>query len=81
MCNSYILAYTIACKSTNRRIIRYQWRDQHATADYFQRGLEKAEQQQATLVILRLDTPGGLDKSMRDIIKNITSSPMPLSPM
>lgn len=49
-----------------------------ATQDYFHRGLEQAEQQQAELVILQLDTPGGLDKSMRGIIQDITSSPIPI---
>jgi membrane-bound serine protease (ClpP class) len=50
-----------------------------ATADYFHRGLEKATQQGAQLVILRMDTPGGLDTSMRAIIKDILASPVPVA--
>lgn len=50
-----------------------------ATADYIQRGLEDARKQGAGLVILRMDTPGGLDTSMRDIIQDILASPVPVA--
>lgn len=49
-----------------------------ATADYVERSLETARQQQAEVVIIRLDTPGGLDSAMRSIVKNITNSPIPV---
>lgn len=49
-----------------------------ATTDHFSRGLETAVEHDARFVVLRMDTPGGLDKSMRDIIKNILSSPIPV---
>jgi membrane-bound serine protease (ClpP class) len=49
-----------------------------ATADYIQRGLERAREQASGLVILRIDTPGGLDTSMRDIIQQILVSPVPV---
>ena len=39
-----------------------------ATADYFHRGLDHAVKQGAQLVVLQVDTPGGLDTSMRAII-------------
>ncbi len=45
-----------------------------ATADYIRRGLVKARERNAGLVILRLDTPGGLDTAMRDIIQDILAS-------
>jgi membrane-bound serine protease (ClpP class) len=50
-----------------------------ATADYIHRGLEHAREQAAGLVILRMDTPGGLDTSMRDIIQDILVSPVPVA--
>ncbi len=49
-----------------------------ATADYVHRGLEKAQEQGASLVVLRMDTPGGLDTSMREIIQDILASPVPV---
>lgn len=49
-----------------------------ATADYVQRGLQRAQQQGAALVVLQLDTPGGLDTAMRGIIKDILASPVPV---
>jgi membrane-bound serine protease (ClpP class) len=50
-----------------------------ATADYVHRGLEKAAARKAALVVLRMDTPGGLDTSMRDIIKDILASDVPVA--
>src|SRR5215467_6484904 len=50
-----------------------------ATADYVHRGLEAAAKQGAQLVVLKMDTPGGLDTSMRDIIKDILASPVPVA--
>lgn len=49
-----------------------------ATYGYIQQGLVQAVQQHAELIILTLDTPGGLDKAMRDIIKDIIASPVPV---
>jgi len=48
------------------------------TAMYVIRGLERAEEQEAALAIIRLDTPGGLASSMRSIIKAILNSPVPV---
>lgn len=50
-----------------------------ATDDYIERALETATLQQAELVVILMDTPGGLDSSMRGIIKNITNSPVPVA--
>ena len=47
-----------------------------ATLDYVSRGLERASLRGAEIVILQLDTPGGLDSAMRDIIQEILTSPL-----
>lgn len=49
-----------------------------AIYDYIRRGIEYAMETDAKLIILRLDTPGGLDLTMRDIVKDITVSPLPV---
>lgn len=50
-----------------------------ASADYFIRALERADASQVDLLVLRLDTPGGLDKAMRDMVKAILASPVPVA--
>jgi membrane-bound serine protease (ClpP class) len=50
-----------------------------AVADYVHRGIEIAEKDGAQLVVLKMDTPGGLDVSMRAIIKDILASPVPVA--
>ena len=50
-----------------------------ATADFVSRSLARAAKEGAPLLVLRLDTPGGLDSSMRDIIRDILASPVPVA--
>jgi membrane-bound serine protease (ClpP class) len=50
-----------------------------ASADFVVRGIQRAAKEGAQLVVLRLDTPGGLDSSMRVIIKEILGSPVPVA--
>ncbi|WP_236645307.1 NfeD family protein [Aidingimonas lacisalsi] len=49
-----------------------------ATYDYFQRGLDKAEATDAELIVVQLDTPGGLDASMREMISDMLASDVPV---
>ncbi|MDZ7789108.1 MAG: nodulation protein NfeD [Xanthomonadales bacterium] len=50
-----------------------------ATRDYVIRGIEEAEANDAALVVLRMDTPGGLDASMRDMIKKMLNARVPVA--
>ncbi len=49
------------------------------TADYVVSALAAAKPDEVGLVILRMNTPGGLDTSMREIIKAILASPIPVA--
>lgn len=49
-----------------------------ATRDYVVRGIEQAEDEGATAVVLRMDTPGGLVSSTRDIIRKILNAGVPV---
>ena len=50
-----------------------------ASADYVTRNLERAAKRGAQLVVIKMDTPGGLDTAMRGIIKAILASPVPVA--
>lgn len=50
-----------------------------ATSDLVQRALQRAKERRARLVVLRIDTPGGLDTSMRAIVRDILASPVPVA--
>ena len=49
-----------------------------ATADYIKRGLEEARENRVNVIVLQMDTPGGLDIAMRDIVQAIIASPIPV---
>ncbi|HYY60482.1 MAG TPA: nodulation protein NfeD [Burkholderiales bacterium] len=50
-----------------------------ATADFVRRSIERSATDGTQLVVLRIDTPGGLDSAMREIIKSILASPVPVA--
>ncbi len=47
-------------------------------SDYISRGIEDAEDSNATAVIIQMDTPGGLDTAMRDIVQAIVNAKVPV---
>jgi len=49
------------------------------TSEYIVRSLEKADRDGADLIILTLNTPGGLDTSMREIIEKIVNARTPVA--
>jgi membrane-bound serine protease (ClpP class) len=49
-----------------------------ASASYIEDGLNSAQEMGAEVIILKMDTPGGLDTSMRQIIRKILAAPVPV---
>lgn len=49
-----------------------------ATKDYFERGLDKAREQGSEVVIVELDTPGGLVDTTRDMIREMLNADIPV---
>jgi len=48
-------------------------------ADYLEAAIEKAEKEGAALLVVELDTPGGLDASMRQMVQAIIRTPVPVA--
>ena len=48
------------------------------TAEFIKSGIKKAEENEAAVIIIELDTPGGLAESMRLIVQNILGSKVPV---
>jgi membrane-bound serine protease (ClpP class) len=49
------------------------------TANYLRRNLQEAATRGDRLFLIEMDTPGGLDSSMREIVKDIFASPVPVA--
>ena len=76
------LLFVVACTRADAAevvVITLEGAISPASADYAVRGIAKAADAGAALVVLKLDTPGGLDKAMRSIIKAILASKVPVA--
>ncbi|MEJ5377521.1 MAG: nodulation protein NfeD [bacterium] len=49
------------------------------TAEFIDENVKRAASRDAALVVVQLDTPGGLDTAMREIVKSILNSPVPVA--
>lgn len=58
--------------------LRYHGVINPVSAQYLEAGLQKAQREKAPALVLELDTPGGLDLSMRSMVKAMMASPVPV---
>ena len=49
------------------------------TADFLSSAIERAEKEEAALLVVELDTPGGLDSAMRQMVQEIIRTPVPVA--
>ncbi|MEH6453276.1 MAG: nodulation protein NfeD [Psychromonas sp.] len=73
------LLLSFAANSKQVWVIPVQGAIGPASSDYISREISLASEQNVALIVLKMDTPGGLDSSMRDIIREITTSSIPIA--
>lgn len=75
----YLFVLILLAIPSKAEVVVGRWDDaiSPVTADYVKRIVAAAERENASAIVLLLDTPGGLDTAMRDIIKTITNTPVP----
>ncbi|MFW6131598.1 MAG: NfeD family protein [Candidatus Aminicenantaceae bacterium] len=74
----FILLFPVLCFPS---ILKIEVNDpiHPVTSEYIRNSIDKASQENAQLLIITLNTPGGLDSSMREIIEKILGSPVPIA--
>jgi len=60
------------------RLVKIQDPITPVTARFLQRNLQEAARSGERLVLIEMDTPGGLDTAMREMVKDVMASPVPV---
>lgn len=74
----FFLFFSVVYGEESVKVIRIEGVINPVALEYISKGIEEASKEGAECLIIELDTPGGLDTSMRDIIKKIFSSEVPV---
>ena len=74
---SLFVAGEVSADTFNIVVLRVDGTVNPVLAGYIERGVEHAEKHRATCII-EMDTPGGLDSSMRDIVQSILEAEVPV---
>ena len=72
------IATQVQADSSTIYVLRVEGTINPILVDYIERGIDQAEENNATACIIQLDTPGGLDTAMRDIVKEIVNAQVPV---
>jgi membrane-bound serine protease (ClpP class) len=75
-----LLAFAVTGPTARADVLRLTLNDQitPASAEVITAAIDRAEREQAAALIIRLNTPGGLDSSMREIVSRIDTSRVPV---
>jgi len=73
-----LLAVTASANTPSVHILRIEGTIVPAVADYIDRGISQAEDENATVCIIELDTPGGLLDSTERIVQKIMNANVPI---
>ncbi|MGB2799171.1 MAG: nodulation protein NfeD [Dehalococcoidia bacterium] len=73
-----LISGEVSAESSQVDVLRVKGAITPVLAGYIDRGIELAEEHGATACIIEMDTPGGLDSAMRDIIQHIMGADVPV---
>jgi membrane-bound serine protease (ClpP class) len=73
-----VLSFSLPAQERQVNIIKIHDAITPAVAEFVGRAIDRSSGDRAQCLIIRLDTPGGLDLSMRDIVKEILNADIPI---
>jgi membrane-bound serine protease (ClpP class) len=75
-----MLAISVVCRaeSPDIRVLTIDGPINPVTVDYLRKNIKESARREERLVLVEMDTPGGLDTAMRDIVKDLLASPVPV---